>query len=276
MCGPDGGGDCCSSPLVPGGTFDRSNDAAAPATIHDFRLDAYEVTVGRFRNFVAAYTQTMTPEGAGKNPNIPADPGWSKANYDNYLPRDAMALMGDVAACFDSAWTNSVGSNEALPINCVNWFEAAAFCAWDGGRLPTEAEWNYAAAGGTDQRLYPWGSNPPANDKALANYCFSNDAEQDCRGAQRLTAVGSIPAGNGRWGQADLAGNVDEWLEDWYVAAYAPCPTDCISLTPTSGVRVLRGGSYFEPASTLMTVFRTEDLPSNGDDTEGFRCARAP
>src|SRR5262249_5194651 len=92
-CGPAHGGGCCLSSIVEGGTFYRSYDAITfadksfPATVSDFRLDTYEITVGRFRKFVAAYSQDMIPVGAGKNPNNPSDVGWDVA-YNSLLPAD--------------------------------------------------------------------------------------------------------------------------------------------------------------------------------------------
>jgi len=87
-CGPSGNADCCATGSVPGGTFYRNYDGVSagsagmsfPATVSSFKLDTYEITVGRFRKFVAAYSQNMIAAGAGKNPNNPSDPGWDVAN----------------------------------------------------------------------------------------------------------------------------------------------------------------------------------------------------
>src|SRR5262249_51625026 len=136
----------------------------------------------------------------------------------------------------NQSWTDAPGANEALPINCITWFEAFAFCAWDGGYLATEAEWNYAAAAGSEQRAYPW-SRPPSDLTINCSYANYNNGTTACvnppaGGANR---VGSEPYGDGKWGQADLGGNVYEWILDGYADPFSidPCD-DCAELTATS------------------------------------------
>ncbi len=166
-CGVNGTDTCCASPLVAGGMFFRSydpvndgfsGDMKNPATVSDFRLDTYEVTVGRFRKFVEAGlgNQGKPPQaGAGANPYI-ANSGWDPA-WNASLAVDTNGLKAALKCSVTyQTWTDNPAGAEARPINCVDWFEAFAFCAWDGGFLPTEAEWNYAAAGGAEQRPYPW------------------------------------------------------------------------------------------------------------------------
>jgi formylglycine-generating enzyme required for sulfatase activity len=275
-CGPNGNQDCCASSVVTGGTFNRSNEPAYPATVSNFRLDNFEVTVGRFRKFVAAYSQTMIASGAGKNPNNPNDTGWNTA-WNASLPADAAALKSSLVNCMlptYATWTDSVGtaSSESLPIDCVTWFAAEAFCIWDGGRLPTEAEWNYAAAGGTAQRNYPWGGAAP--DCSYANYASDGG---NCVGPSGgPNPVGSeAPKGNGVYGQTDLAGNIEEWVQDWFAEPYpTPC-NNCANLA-VGDYRVSRGGHSKGAASTLLTAGRSAYQPTTVYDYLGVRCARAP
>jgi formylglycine-generating enzyme required for sulfatase activity len=98
------------------------------------------------------------PTGSGAHPNLPGS-GWDPS-WNAYLVADQAALIAAVKcdAVFQT-WTDTPGGNDNRPMNCITWAEAMAFCVWDGGYLPTEAEWNYAATGGNEQRSYPW-SNP--------------------------------------------------------------------------------------------------------------------
>jgi len=281
-CGPaDASDSCCISPPVPGGSYyrsyDRGSDGAggttsAPATVSGFRLDKYEVTVGRFRAFVNAGmgTQADPPAaGAGAHARIP-DSGWKTA-WNTSLAANTAALTAAIKcdALFQT-WTDTPAANEHRPMNCVTWYEAMAFCAWDGGYLPTEAEWNYAATGGDEQRAYPW-STPPmsvAIDRAHASYSDGT--------AIAVTDVGTWSAGDGRWGQSDLAGNVFEWVLDWGAAYTTPC-TDCANLAATS-FRVFRSGAFDVDAASQRTGSRGGNDPSArvhfGD--VGVRCARTP
>lgn len=274
-CGSDEDGDCCAAGLVPGGTFNRSNDADFPATVSRFNLDIYTVTVGRFRNFVAAYSDGWRPSpGQGRNPNDATDSGWS-ASWDARLPADIVPAL---TCNGDASWTDAAGANENQPMVCASFEEAFAFCVWDGGRLPSETEFNFASAGGSEQRQYPW-SNPPSSaviDTTYASYDCTGDgsAVGDCSTGD-LLPVGSKPNGNARWGHADLAGNVWEWTRDWSADYVVPC-VDCANTT-NGDWHILRGGGYGYDASYLVTSFRFGLFPGytrTGDI--GFRCARQP
>ena len=291
-CGPNANESCCSSFAIPGGTYYRSFDLGgdgysgnfnSPATISNFRLDKYEATVERFRAFMAYGTGTQASHpsvGAGAHPNIPGT-GW-EASWNSSLVADMPTLIAALKCdpTFQT-WTASPGANEHRPINCITWYEAMAFCAWDGGFLPTEAEWNYAATGGDEQRAYPW-SGPASSltlDGSYASYAQNDGA--DCGGdgmpgcaVTDLVEVGTKPAGDGRWRQSDLVGNVEEWVLDWYASTYTTPCSDCASLT-TTGYRVQRGGSFSSDSTGLRTGIRKGNLPTPRSYTSGVRCARS-
>jgi len=281
-CGPQGTDDCCSTALpIPGGSYYRSYDTAAdsmypstayPATISPFVLDKYEVTVGRFRKFVEAGKGTRADppsvDTGERELNGTVQGGWD-ASWNADLPADSASLTAALKcdASFQT-WTEAAGANEELPINCVTWYEAFAFCAWDEGFLPTEAEWNFAATGGDEQRAYPWSVPAPALtiDCSYANY-------DGCGG--HIHRVGaSSPKGDGKWGQSDLAGNIWEWALDWYASSYpsATCD-DCANLV-TSVRRVNRGGGFTFPSVQLRSALRGFETPAPPYATIGIRCAR--
>jgi formylglycine-generating enzyme required for sulfatase activity len=244
-----------------------------PATVSDFRLDKYQVTVGRFRKFVAAVGSGWRPaNGAGANPFVSGS-GW---NYDNTGWPDISVNLTANLKCDQlfQTWSDNPGNNENLPINCIDWYEAFAFCAWDGGFLPTEAEWNYAAAGGSAQAAYPWTWQSPASNATIDSTYAVYNCPAGCVGKADFGAVGSkSPKGDGRWGQSDLAGNVWEWNLDWYASYVNPC-SDCANLA-TASERVVRGGSVSRDETNLRTAYRLSVAPANHDPGVGVRCARA-
>lgn len=149
------------------------------------------------------------------------------------------------------------------PMNCVDWDHATAYCKWANKRLPTEAEWEYAARG-DDDRMYPWGNQQPS--AALVSGC-----EHECA----TTVVGSYPAGASRFGVLDMAGNVEEWIADWYDAYPAAAAVNPSGET-TGSVRVIRGGSWRDSnASDLRATERSGLYPTTRIITLGFRCVRA-
>jgi formylglycine-generating enzyme required for sulfatase activity len=298
---------CCASRNVTGGVYYRtySNTGNGPtgkmdaATISGFRLDKYDVTVGRFRQFVAAWNGGAgytPPTGSGKHAhlngcrglvNVAAEAGvvyemgWVAPDDGMIAPTDANLLCGPYPAF--ATWTPSAGDNDTLPINCENWYEAYAFCIWDGGFLPSEAEWEYAAAGGALQREYPWGSTAPGMGNQYAIY--GNGAggcdypsPGPCTGVVNIAPVGSAPLGAGLWGQLDLVGDLGARVLDEFAARYVDPCVDCAYL-PLSGdasERVFRGEYYGSTASNLLVWDRYGDGATDRDRGVGFRCARAP
>lgn len=274
-CGAGSNEDCCAGDRVAGGSFYRAMDlagsgnATAPATVGSFTLDRFEITVGRFRAFVAAgggIAASAPSAGSGAHPRL-AESGWRK-EWDGELAASTEALE-QALRCGDGKWTDTPEGRENYAIGCLSWYEAFAFCAWDGGSLPTDAEWNFAAAGGDEQRVFPWSSPPESTsiDAARADYV-------DGRGGP----VGSHPTGAGRWGHQDLSGGVWEMVLDWQAKIEGAC-ADCAALAPdptfgSPSARIHRGGGYTSPSYDLRTVFRGATPPSERGAMFGARCAR--
>jgi formylglycine-generating enzyme len=280
QCGAANDTDCCASTVLPGGTYNRENKRAYPATVSPFSLDVFELTNGRFRAFVDDYPASRPAPGDGAHPNIDGS-GWD-SSWDAQLPATQAELMSQ-ASCVSApdsqwlTWTDAAGAHEYMPASCVSWYVAFAFCAWDGGRLPTDAEWNFAAVGGTEQRTFPWGEEPPDPSRAVLRYTVPTP----------LVPVGSAPAGAGKWGQMDLAGSRWEWVLDdigngsVYGDGDPPVPcNDCAELRPDwTAVRVLRGDQFLAADPTAQNVAanmaaRASDGPEDIDAAIGVRCAR--
>lgn len=198
-----------------------------------FFIDAYEVTVARFRACVEA--------GACDEPRGSGEPGCT------YTPQP--------------------GGFDAHPVTCVTWTAADAFCAFDGRRLPTEAEWELAARG-TRGSVYPWGDDFDCNRAVLAG---NGECPQHAGTTPRR--VGSAPRGASPEGVFDLVGNAWEWVHD-RAGAYPSGPVDDPQ-GPTSGsTRVQRGGNWLSLPSAARAYLRSSQLPG-ASGTFSFRCARS-
>ena len=215
---------------IPGGTFmmgsSSGEDAEKPVhrvELDGFCMDVTEVTVEAYAQCVSAGSCTKPDTGEGCN--------WGQSGKGNH------------------------------PINCVDWYQAEAYCTWVGKRLPTEQEWEYGARGGSRQLEYPWGSEAPGS-----RACW-NRSDGTC-------PVGSYPSGDSPFGLHDMAGNVWEWVQDWY----GPYPTSVSKnyAGHSSGLfRVIRGGGWGNNDPSLLRGSRRYLLtPDDRGYALGIRCAR--
>jgi formylglycine-generating enzyme required for sulfatase activity len=229
-----------------------------------FYIDAYEVTNGRFQQFVQAtgYRTQAERQSGGK-------------------VRTGVKTWADVPNAHWRAPTgqgSSIAGLEAHPVVQVSWHDANAYCTWAGKRLPTEAEWEKAARG-TDGWLYPWGNQA---DGATVNFCDRNcpfeweDAAID-DGYGATAPVGSYEAGKSPYGAYDMAGNVWEWVADRYVAGYYRRTPARNPTGPITGTQVgVRGGSWLYGALAFRTTVRSRVPADRRNDNIGLRCVQAP
>jgi formylglycine-generating enzyme len=276
------GADCCETIWVPGGTYRMRYDGTADfpngltRTVAGFYLDRFEVTKHRFAEFLSEYAHPAS--GAGAHPRIPgsgwddawaAEPAWVPAD------RDGVTAMLLDEACIPEEQTWNL-SDPTYPVNCVNWYLAFAFCAWDGGRLPTEAEWNYVAAHGSEQRIYPWPGDVVGSDYA-AFYDPESDENPILADPVGLKVKGR--SGFFRYfsdqGHDDLASNVGEWVMDGVDPVLPETCENC--MTPwVDALRSFRGGAYYLPSRYLKSAEFSDSL-ADADFYEpgiGIRCAR--
>jgi formylglycine-generating enzyme len=292
----DGNDSCCASPRIPGGTVTLSDEYSLhtswdppttggyleeyaaderpldgvplEVTVGDFRLDQYEVTVGRFRKFVEAYKQGWRPEaGAGSSPDGLVV-GWDSA-FVTALPATADELLAALDCdAVAATYRDAPGSYDNRPINCISFPLATAFCIWDEARLPSEQEWEYAAAGGKMERIVPWGNDFPPESKH-ASFSCEGDGDSSCM-ASDILSVGSFPDGKGRWGQSDLSGSMWEWTASVYTELYPA--TANTRASPKA--RTIRGGSWVDAPVHTRSAERDFAEPSHASYSIGVRCAR--
>ena len=200
-----------------------------------YMIDTYEVTNGRYLEFVKA-----TGHRVPQNPINPTRNLWE----------------GDRI-------TESIADR---PVVNVDWADADAYCRWTGKRLPTEAEWEKAAKGNHDWR-FPWGNIEPTTKHLNYN--------QRWIGEKTLMPVGSYEAGKSPYGLYDMAGNVWEWVQDWYDPRYYEKTPKNNPKGPETGTkRVLRGSGWQNETPTVRIFTRVDSDPAVRNESTGFRCAR--
>ncbi len=248
---------------LPGGTFQMGSDSVYPpwnspahdVTVPGFEMTKTEVTVAQYANCVEAFACAEPVANTGESNCNWGDPGY-----------------------------------EEHPVNCVSWHQAVSFCQWIGGRLPSEAEWEYAASGAGQDITYPWG-----DEQASCEYAVMSESEypwySGC-GTERTWPVCSKPAGNTSQGLCDMAGNVYEWVQDVFHGSYdcdanpdevncgqgGTAPTDGSAWEGSGAGRCLRGGCFVsgfpDDLVSLQVTMRQGYEASQQSAAVGFRCAR--
>lgn len=235
-------------------------------TLNAFWIDATEVTNRQFSMFVEAKDHISQAEQLHDGIRVMGDSGWTQARGANWHEpyRDGEHLTESMMD-----W----------PVVLVSWGDADAYCRWAGGSLPTEAEWEYAAKG-PENRVYPWGFQ---FDRDRLNYCDDEcEVDDDSRDATpapenldkypRAAPVGRFDKGKSWVGAMDMAGNVWEWVSDWYTGTYPTHPLHN-PIGPPSGLRKsMRGGSWFVPGVEARTTNRHNNGDYSSFSDVGFRC----
>jgi serine/threonine-protein kinase len=231
-------------------------------SLDGFWIDKTEVTNAMFAKFVRDTGYRTDAEKSGKSYAYIGNEKWDVVN--------------------GAQWRNPQGHSSNIngldlhPVVNVSWNDANAYCSWAGRRMPTEAEWEKAARG-TDGRLYPWGSSRP--NGSLLNFADRNFdiswADKNTDDGYTFTApVGSYPKGVSFYGALDMAGNVWQWVNDWYDENYYRNSPIQNPTGPSSGeFRVLRGGSWYVKAKYARASNRNWNHPIDSEDAYGFRCA---
>jgi formylglycine-generating enzyme required for sulfatase activity len=254
---------------VPAGTFRMGSPVGVGDTDehpqHEVTLSAY--CIDRTEVTVKAYADCVR---AGGCTAAPLTVQWSGVSAEDVQRYNRICNRDD---------------RPGHPINCVDWTQATAYCTWAGKRLPTEAEWEYAARG-TDGRAYPWGNEAPSATRlnACGSECVAMTKRElnkdwakmyDASDGWETTApVGSFPEGVSPFGVLDMAGNVWEWTADWYGAYSAAAATNPRG-AQSGTFRALRGGAWdYNVAGHVRAAYRHRFDASNRDSHVGFRCAR--
>lgn len=167
-------------------------------------------------------------------------------------------------ACTEPKTYGPAFDGDDNPVVGVDWKQSQAYAAWAGARLPSEAEWEYAARGAGKSQDYPWGAEKPACDKTVLIGC-----------ARSTMPVCSRPAGNTKQGLCDMSGNSWAWVQDWYHESYQGAPTDGSAWEKPAGTfRVFRGGSWNDKSDYLRTASRGGGLPTRRCIMVGIRLVR--
>lgn len=304
--------------LIPGGTFEMGGDNEQASAdefpkhkvqVDSFYMDASEVTNAQFQKFVDATgyitTAEQKPDWEALKKTLP--PGTPKP-ADSILVAASLVFKqagGPVNLNDYSQWWNwvpgadwkhpeglgsSIKGKENYPVVHVSWFDAVAYCKWAGKRLPTEAEWEYAARGGQINHIYPWGNEhvntgAPKTNSWEGKFPYLNEQKDGYLKAAPVKSYNCNP-----YGLFDMAGNVWEWCSDWYDYNYYKTLDGKTSSNPQGPAksfdpdepvtpkRSLRGGSFLcndSYCSGYRVARRMKSSPDTGLEHTGFRCVRS-
>jgi formylglycine-generating enzyme required for sulfatase activity len=214
-----------------------------------------------------------SPDGEGLDNEQPEHKVWVDAFYlDRFEATNARyeKFMEETGHVRPKFWEQlDVTLHGELPVIGVSWHDAKAYCEWAEKRLPTEAEWEYAARG-TDRRRYPWGNDAPSAQLANYDKNWSYKFYED-----RLARVGSHEGGRSPFGVYNMAVNVFEWVADWYeIKYYLRSPGRNPAGPPAGDVKVMRGGSWNFASEYIRTTSRMKLKPADREADVGVRCAR--
>ena len=267
--------------LVPGGSFLMGGEDGQPheMPVHEVRVDPFymderEVTNAQFAEFVSATGYVTEAERWG----------WSLVFLPHIEGGERVAGAEWWLRVDGAGWRHPQGPDSSIegkddyPVVQVSWNDAQAYCEWAGKRLPTEAEWEYAARGGLKQRSFAWGDRFLPEGKAMANTWQGNFPSRNSGedGHVSLASIGFYPPN--AFGLYDIAGNVWEWCADWYSPMYYRESRNDNPQGPASAAeKVLRGGSWLCASSYCegyRVAHRNKSAPDTGLTTVGFRCVR--
>jgi formylglycine-generating enzyme required for sulfatase activity len=277
---------------LPGGTFRMGTDTqegfpldgegpVRSVTVHPFHIDRFPVTNAAFRRFIDATGHRTEAEVFG----------WSFVFW-SLIPSDLRdTLIEDTVAvapwwCKVSAATwktpegpgSNIASRSDHPVVHVSWNDCAAYGEWANKRLPTEAEWEYAARGGLDQKLYPWGDELTPQGKHMCNIWQGEfpkiDTAED--GYAGTSPVDAFPPN--QYGLYSVAGNTWEWCADWFSAEEHLRGTSQNPMGPLNGqIKVMKGGSFLchrSYCNRYRVAARTSNTPDSSSSNVGFRCVK--
>ena len=219
---------------------DMDEEPVHQVALSSYWIDKYEVTSSSFANFLNE-NKNEAHRFIEITPSVTV-----KFENNVYKPRKGL---------------------ENYPVNRVSWFGADAYCKWKGKRLPTEAEWEKAARG-TDQRIFPWGNEFPDNSRVTFRRKFSK------KGFKVMEPVDGMKDGISPFGVHQMAGNVWEWVSDWFDSSVYQDEKRIDPKGPESGIsKVLRGGNWYYKAYYMRTTYRFNERPETFKVWQGFRCA---